>query len=388
MHSDDLQAENLALRQQLQGLLREARSNEDKMQRFDQLEHRLIGARSIAELIRLLLDEYKLAFGVEFVTLALLDLELETTRALEADGREDAKWAGLTLLQSPLLLQGLYGQQLQPRLGPFDAVAHGPLFNAGAAGTATATATATTIGSVALLPLSRHGELIGSLHFGSPDPQRYDSASGTQLLERLAALVSVCLESALNLERLKMAGLTDVLTGVHNRRYFQHRCQIEISQARRYQYPLACLFLDIDKFKSVNDSYGHPAGDEVLRTVGQVIQCQLRAGDTIARYGGEEFIVLLPRAPALHAREIAERIRSSIADKTLSAASPNTDPDAKPQAGNTAFGVTISIGLSMLANVDAGRDQELMAERLVAASDKALYRAKQEGRNRVVYEGA
>ena len=382
MHSDDLQAENLALRQQLQGLLREARSNEDKMQRFDQLEHRLIGARSIAELIRLLLDEYKLAFGVEFVTLALLDLELETTRALEADGREDTKWTGLTLLQSPLLLQGLYGQQLRPRLGPFDAVAHGPLFNAGPTGTAT------TIGSVALLPLSRHGELIGSLHFGSPDPQRYDHASGTQLLERLAALVSVCLESALNLERLKMAGLTDVLTGVHNRRYFQHRCQIEISQARRYQYPLACLFLDIDKFKSVNDSYGHPAGDEVLRTVGQVIQCQLRAGDTIARYGGEEFIVLLPRAPALHAREIAERIRSSIAGKTLQAASSNMDPDATPQAGNTAFGVTISIGLSMLANVDAGRDQELMAERLVAASDKALYRAKQEGRNRVVYEGA
>lgn len=372
MHSDDLQAENLALRQQLQGLLREARSNEDKMQRFDQLEHRLIGARSIGELIRLLLDEYKLAFGVEFVTLALLDLELETTRALEADGREDVKWSGLTLLQSPLLLQGLYGQQLLPRLGPFDAVAHGPLFNAGPA----------EIGSVALLPLSRHGELIGSLHFGSPDPQRYDHASGTQLLERLAALVSVCLESALNLERLKMAGLTDVLTGVHNRRYFQHRCQIEISQARRYQYPLACLFLDIDKFKNVNDSYGHPAGDEVLRTVGQVIQCQLRAGDTIARYGGEEFIVLLPRAPALHAREIAERIRSSIACKTLQAASPN----AAPNAADTAFGVTISIGLSMLANVDAGRDQELMAERLVAASDKALYRAKQEGRNRVVCE--
>jgi two-component system cell cycle response regulator len=372
MHSDDLQAENLALRQQLQGLLREARTNEDKMQRFDQLEHRLI---------RLLLDEYKLAFGVEFVTLALLDLELETTRALEADGREDAKWSGLTLLQSPLLLQGLYGQHLRPRLGPFDAVAHGPLFNASPTGTATA------IRSVALLPLSRHGELIGSLHFGSPDLQRYDHASGTQLLERLAALVSVCLESALNLERLKMAGLTDVLTGVHNRRYFQHRCQIEISQARRYQYPLACLFLDIDKFKSVNDSYGHPAGDAVLRTVGQVIQCQLRAGDTIARYGGEEFIVLLPRAPALHAREIAERIRSSIADQTLQAASPNTDPDTKPQAGSTAFGVTISIGLSMLANVDAGRDQELMAERLVAASDKALYRAKQEGRNRVVYEG-
>ncbi|MGS0756405.1 DUF484 family protein [Roseateles sp. GG27B] len=378
MQSDDLQAENLALKQQLQRLLREARSNEDKMQRFDQLENRLIGARSIAELIRLLLDEYKLAFGVEFVTLALLDVALETTRALEADGREDAKWAGLTLLQSPLLLQDLYGQQLLPRLGPFDALAHGPLFNAEPA----------EIGSVALLPLSRHGQLIGSLHFGSPDPQRYDTASGTQLLERLAALVSVCLESALNLERLKMAGLTDVLTGVHNRRYFQHRCQIEISQARRYQYPLACLFLDIDKFKSVNDSYGHPAGDEVLRTVGRVIQCQLRAGDTIARYGGEEFIVLLPRAPALHAREIAERIRSSIASKTLQATSPNTDPKAAPNAVNTAFAVTISIGLSMLASVDAGRDQELMAERLVAASDKALYRAKQEGRNRVVCEEA
>ena len=76
-------------------------------------------------------------------------------------------------------------------------------------------------------------------------------------------------------------GLTDALTGVQNRRYFEHRCPVEISQARRYKHPLACMFLDIDKFKRINDTYGHQTGDDVLRGVASIIQAQLRSGDTI-----------------------------------------------------------------------------------------------------------
>jgi two-component system cell cycle response regulator len=361
----ELEEENLALRRQLESLLREARSNEDKMRRFDQLEHRLIGARSIVELLRLLLIEYKLAFGLEYVSLTLVDRDHEASRMLEADLRDDATLKGLTLAQSPAELQALYDTSFRPWLGAFKAEAHAELFSDAPLG---------SIGSVALLPLIRHGLLIGSLHFGSRSRERYQADAGTHFLERLCSIGSVCLESALNQERLKLAGLTDMLTGVHNRRYFEHRCQIEIAQARRYRHPLACMFLDIDGFKRINDSHGHQSGDEVLRGVGHLIQGQLRAGDTIARYGGEEFVVLLPQTSVRHAGEIAERIRASIADKAILTGSGRS------------IAVTISIGLAMLGKEVAGIEAVRLAEALVGSADKALYQAKNGGRNRVVLD--
>ncbi len=358
----DLQAENQALRQQLEGLLREARSNEDKMRRFEQLEHRLIAAGSLAELARLLLREYQPAFGLDAVSLTLLDRELELGRVLgPALSDADAGLQGLSLQASPAALQALYGETQAPRLGPYRAELHASLFGAQAPGLA----------SVALLPLSRRGQLIGSLHFGSRDPQRYEAQAGTKFLERLAAIAAVCLESVLAQERLKLAGLTDALTGVHNRRYFEHRCPIEIAQARRYRLPLACLFLDIDHFKQINDRHGHASGDGVLRMVGLMIQGQLRAGDTIARWGGEEFVLLLPRASAAAAHEIAERVRLRIAGQAF------------PATAGGELQATVSIGLAMLDEQDRQTEPRRAAEALVATADRALYQAKSGGRNRV-----
>ena len=133
MDSSDLEVENAKLRQQLESLLREARNNEDKMRRFEQLEHRLIGARSMAELLRLLLNEYRQSFGIDCVTLALLDLDQETSAMLEAersrdDQAERAQLDGLTLLQSLSPIQSLFPDLARPALGPFDERLHRPLF--------------------------------------------------------------------------------------------------------------------------------------------------------------------------------------------------------------------------------------------------------------------
>ena len=198
-----LQSENVSLRQQLETMLLEARRNEDKMRRFDQLERRLIGASSLLELIRLLLAEYKIAFAVEFVSLALVDRDYETTRILESACDTDSELNGLTLLRSPIPLEALYGEMRSPCLGNFDAKRHQGIFNAPAG----------AISSVALLPLVRQGDLIGSLHFGSSSPDRYTSDYGTDFLDRLAEIIAICLESALSQERLKRVGLTDALTG-------------------------------------------------------------------------------------------------------------------------------------------------------------------------------
>ncbi len=354
-----LLSESASLRQQLAALMHEAQRNEDKMRRFDKLERRLIGASSLLELIDLVLSEYKLAFALEFVSLALVDRDYELTRIVEIRPERDTALSELMLFQSPALLEDLYGEMRRPCLRDFDAQRHQMLFNSPAG----------AIASVALLPLARQGQLIGSLHFGSANADRYASDYGTDFLERLAEIVAICLESALSQERLKQAGLTDALTGVQNRRYFDHRCPVEISQARRYKQPLACMFLDIDKFKRINDTHGHQSGDEVLRRVAHGIQAQLRSGDTIARYGGEEFVVLLPRSELHHARQIAERIRFTIENQDFHAHSGQL------------IKVTVSIGLSMLASKNISGEPAVLAEQLIAAADIALYDAKHDGRN-------
>ena len=360
-----LQNENFSLRQQLEALLTQARLNEDRMRRFDRLERRLIGAGSLVELVRLLLSEYKQAFGVEFVTLMLVDQGGEVGRAIVDELGAERESGCLILIASADSLPACCMTSLLPVLDAFDKRCHQALFNAPAG----------AVASVAILPLVRQELSIGSLHLGSANAERYIAGSGTDFLERLAAIVAVCLETALTQERLKQAGLTDCLTGVQNRRYFDHRAHIEISQARRYKHSLACMFLDIDKFKRINDTYGHPVGDLVLRTVAGLIQAQLRAGDTIARYGGEEFVVLLPQALGQHAYEIAERIRCRIEEAVVVS---TAGEDVR---------VTISIGLALLPADGLPGDNREVTLRLVAAADKALYRAKHTGRNRVVCDG-
>ena len=120
--------------------------------------------------------------------------------------------------------------------------------------------------------------LIGGLHLGSTDPTRYDSSSGT-VPGPSGAIAAISIESTLNRERLRIAGMTDALTGLHNRRYFDHRSQIELSQALRHRAPPG-LFIDVDHLKQVSDTHGHSAGDQVvLRQVGRLIQQMLRSGD-------------------------------------------------------------------------------------------------------------
>ncbi len=352
-----LQAENQRLRAQLDAMLREARLNQDKMRRFDELERRVIAAPSLAALINTLLVDYKALFDLDAVTLALLDPEYEVGRIL---GQVEGTVDGLLFLDSEQPLQVFYGGTARPQLAAYGD--HDFLFEE----------VSTELASVALLPLLHHGRYIGSLNLGSCDPQRFGPGSSTDFLERLAALVAVCLDSALATERLKLAGLTDMLTGVHNRRYFESRCLEAVIAARRSAEPLVCMFLDVDRFKQLNDTLGHQAGDEVLRYVAKLIKVQLRGSDVVARYGGEEFVVLLPATPQAVGVEIAERIRRIVAAQSI------------PAAGQSQIRVTVSIGVSLLRPApDAGEAAQLAAD-MIARADKALYEAKEGGRNRVV----
>src|SRR5690606_12847583 len=113
--------------------------------------------------------------------------------------------------------------------------------------------------------------------------------------------------NVVNRARLLRSGFTDVLTGWHNRRYLQVRLAEELARARRDESTLVCLMLDLDHFKQINDTWGHGAGDEVLREVAQRVESQVRDSDVAARYGGEEFVILLPHTDVAAGRLLAER---------------------------------------------------------------------------------
>jgi two-component system cell cycle response regulator len=165
--------------------------------------------------------------------------------------------------------------------------------------------------------------------------------------------------------------ITDALTGLHNRRYMESHLTTLVEQAAARDKPLTVLVLDIDYFKAINDTFGHDAGDDVLREFAVRVKKSIRGIDLACRYGGEEFVVVMPETDMAVAAMVAERLRRRIASEAFVIAQ-----------GAGSVEVTISIGLAALASPDDG------AASILKRADQALYRAKRDGRNRVVADAA
>lgn len=356
----DLYQENQLLRRQLKELLGQARKNEQKLQRLHNYELRLLASTSVHELAQRVVQGYRSFGGAEMVTLAIIDPLYEIQRVvLElATGKEPIPQ--LIFFSKKDVLNRLFGISVAPRLGGYKSRAHETLFSN----------SPVTPESVALLPLVRNNELMGCLSLGSTRKEHFSASVRTDFLERLAAIVAMCLENCINLERLKRIGLTDPLTGVNNRRFFDQRLLEEVARTKRHAMPLACLLLDIDRFKNINDTHGHQVGDQILIEVARLMRTQLRGSDLLARYGGEEFTALLTHTGRATALEIAERIRTAVAGHEFII------------PGHDNLRVTLSIGVALLEA--PGTDIQEESARLVACADHALYAAKHDGRNRVM----
>jgi diguanylate cyclase (GGDEF)-like protein len=230
--------------------------------------------------------------------------------------------------------------------------------------------------SVALLPLLRDGVLVGSLHFGALGPQRYTNDKSTDFITHLSSVVSVCLENAVNQERLSRLSMYDSLTKVKNRRAFHLALDKEVSRATRSGDPLSLLFVDLDYFKQVNDTYGHPMGDRVLKAVAQYVNNMLRKTDHVCRYGGEEFALVLPNCSQQRAMDIGERIRQQISLLEV-------DNDAAEENSLRKISVTLSIGVCCWLpqpESEQGLEEDIARE-LIASSDQGVYLSKAAGRN-------
>lgn len=213
-----------------------------------------------------------------------------------------------------------------------------------------------------IVPLKAKGRVIGLIVLGEKAVGGEYPESERSFLVDLASLGGIAVENA----RLYERATVDMMTGLKNHAYFQSRTKEEREKAIKRGTSLALLLTDVDKFKNFNDTYGHQAGDEVLKAVAAVLLESARKTDIAARYGGEEFCLVMPGATVEMAVEMAEQIRQKVEAMTVT-------------HENTELKVTMSIGVSVL---DAEQDAKTN-KNLVERADKALYICKRSGRNQV-----
>jgi diguanylate cyclase (GGDEF)-like protein/PAS domain S-box-containing protein len=220
-------------------------------------------------------------------------------------------------------------------------------------------------------PIHWGEELLGIIDIMSYAPHRY-TRTDMDMLGMFATQAAIAIRNARLYNQVEQIAITDELTGLFNRRGFLQLGEREFERAVRFNRPLAALMFDLDHFKRVNDTYGHPAGDQVLRALTACFRQNTRGIDVVGRYGGEEFVLLLPETPLPEAVQIAERLRESIAALSVPVCPANDDSSAD------SVRITVSIGIAVV--VSSIRKLSVLIE----LSDQAMYRAKASGRNCVV----
>jgi diguanylate cyclase (GGDEF)-like protein len=218
------------------------------------------------------------------------------------------------------------------------------------------------------LPLLAHGEMMGLLYVRAPRPASL-SLDKQHAARAAADQIALSLSNLRLQDKLRHQAIRDPLTGLYNRRYMEASLERELARAIRHQHPLSIIMTDVDHFKRYNDTFGHEAGDLLLQEFGALLKKRCRADDIACRYGGEEFMLIMPEASCEVARQRAEQLRETV--KQL-----------RVEYRNQMLGaVTISLGLATFPLHGSNGDDVLRA------ADRALYQAKQSGRDRVVVVG-
>lgn len=214
------------------------------------------------------------------------------------------------------------------------------------------------------VPLRAAGRALGALELHLNDPLGED---GVKLLELLAAAVAVALQNAHLYQETQRLATTDALTGLSNYRHFHDLLGLEVQRARRMDYPVGLVIMDLDHFKQVNDRYGHPMGDVALRRVAEQLRNRLRRTDVVGRIGGEEFGAILPGDSLVEVAVVAEKLRRSVEELPPVQGGMDSEP----------MRLTLSVGGTSLGS------DVVDVQLLISCADQALYQAKRNGRNQV-----
>ena len=348
------------LQARLAALTEQVSRNDSLLRKTQERELELLRAGSLAQLFERLIVGLRTSYQLDEVGLILHDPQHEIRHLIAGDDLAPAELQGVSFVDALTTLAPQLVNLERPWLGPFHKADHELLLPRSA-----------SPGSLALIPLRRNEQLDGVLVFSSVDSFRFTQELASDFLAHLGLVAALCVENAVNRARLLRSGLTDFLTGFHNRRYLHARLREELARAQRARHSLVCLMIDVDHFKRINDQYGHLAGDAVLREVAQRIDAEMRISDTGARFGGDEFALVLTEAAITDGEKVAGRVLQAVRSVPVAIGKSATET------------VTLSIGVAAAAPGPGMRDYKVLAERLMAEADAALYRAKSAGRNRI-----
>jgi diguanylate cyclase (GGDEF)-like protein len=349
-------------------LMEDLKQTRDEKERFFQAIERLNRATKLDEVTEVSIEVARaMVEGIDFGAVTLVEADAgpachRVARTWSAapgktpalDGLRFGDEAGSLVTSAVRLQASLPGKDLD--------VARATVFDAGTR--------LKGLASIKVIPLraqplrAEDPAVLGTLVLGSRRPDAF-TADRVRQLEVIALQAAESIQRARLFDATERMATTDGLTGLLNHRTFQARLEEHLLAAQRYGRTLSLILCDIDHFKSVNDTYGHPVGDQVLRGVARILAREARTTDLVARYGGEEFAVVMPETDTAGALVIAERIRERIAELVT-------------ETGQGPLSITMSLGVAT-----SPEDGQKKAE-LVARADACLYHAKRHGRNRSV----
>ena len=323
------------------------RENEQILQGFFEIEKIILRIHTFNDLVSTLLNKLKSRFNVQYVGITFFKGKISTD-GLNIESLIDKK-NELCKLVSGHPQTKLFLKSARPILDDKNFDKWKKFFPPEIIKTA---------GSISVTPLQLNQKIIGCLNLADSSKTRYKPNRETIFLERLAAAISICIDNVIKYEQLKHLSNTDSLTGLANRREVNLFLEKELRRSLRDGSKISLLFIDLDDFKKINDSYGHDVGDLYLKHVAKILVKECRDFDCVSRFGGDEFVVVLCRANRKAALSTLERIQKSLSQNLF-------------QHNDIRIRVMASIGL---ASTDKTKYDS--AEKFLKAADQKLYKEK------------
>jgi len=330
------------------------KKNEEIAKKFSKIEIRILSVLNFRDLFEALLDGVQNQLRVPFTWITLID-KSEITKLVQSIAESKVFRTRMRLVDRKTFTH-LIGKQSQPILINENLDYYRKLLPIEGNN---------SIKSMAVAPISSDGEIIGSLNQADFSKERFQPGIDTSLLAQLATKVSLCMSNVTAHEKLKIMAYHDPLTGLLNRRVMEAILNREIVRSKRYRIPLSLVFVDVDKFKYVNDTYGHDTGDELLKYLAALFLERSGETDIVARYAGDEFVLILPETDTNKAKTMMIRLQTHLDRRPL-------------DTGNTIIPFSISFGVVSTETIDIPS-----AKMVLKMADNALYQMKKEKNHEV-----
>jgi diguanylate cyclase (GGDEF)-like protein len=293
----------------IQAIIDRMKENDEISRKFHEIETSILSILNFTDLFEILLVKIREKFNIPYVWLSLIE-KSEVSSLIKTLESSQILKERMNIIDRGTLDDLLEGSD-KPKLANTDLRPYYKLLPP---------KQKFFMKSLAVVPLLMDGKLIGSLNQADSSKRRFEPGIDTGLLERLALKVSLCLSNVTAHEKLKFMAYHDPLTGLLNRRVLDAVLKREFQRSKRYKAPLTLVFIDIDGFKGINDTYGHDFGDTLLKHFAATLSGICRECDITARYAGDEFVLVLPQTGVESAEKIMQRLKTKLAETPLEAA--------------------------------------------------------------------